>query len=261
MRPDRALVKRHHRPERKHPLARMDRSADPPAPMAARSAEGPSSARPRDAARAVFRRAILDAAEAIFAEKGFHSARIQDVAERAQIAVGTVYNHFAQKEDVLLALFEERMRDLHAELVAEPGAPEAFELRLEHRLTRMLGFVDRHRAFFAVASEHGLTSQRPASATAAIYGDARPFEQIERDFRALVRAGLEERVLRGDERTLARLLGATIQAVVFAAVEDGRARVVDEAARIAALFLHGAVGRPGEPRPRARPARRKRATS
>ena len=68
--------------------------------------------RRRDEARALFRNAILDAAEAVFAERGFHGARIQDIAERARIAVGTVYNHFADKDEVLSALLDDRTEGL-----------------------------------------------------------------------------------------------------------------------------------------------------
>ncbi|SKA05950.1 TetR/AcrR family transcriptional regulator [Consotaella salsifontis] len=46
--------------------------------------------------------AILEAACAVFLEKGFANARVEDVAARAGIAKGTVYLHFASKE----ALFE-----------------------------------------------------------------------------------------------------------------------------------------------------------
>ena len=40
--------------------------------------------RRRDEARALFRNAILDAAESVFAQRGFHGARIQDIAEQAE---------------------------------------------------------------------------------------------------------------------------------------------------------------------------------
>jgi AcrR family transcriptional regulator len=227
--------------------------------MADRTAAAPT-ARPREAARAVFRRAILDAAEAVFAERGFHDARIQDVAERAQIAVGTVYNHFAQKEDVLLALFDERMTALHAAIFADPCSGTSFEARLRERLTRMLRFVDGHRRFFALASEHGLVSPTRPSSTDAICGDAHPFERMDAELRALVDDGLAEGAIRGDERCLARFLGGIIRALVLGAVEDGHARIEDEAPRIAGLFLHGAVGAPDAPQSRERSPRRKRAT-
>src|ERR1019366_1723528 len=98
--------------------------------------------RRRDEARALFRNAILDAAEAVFAERGFHGARIQDIAERARIAVGTVYNHFSQKDDVLSALLEERTEGLLAQVRAGGDDPKAFRPRLEARVARMLAYVE-----------------------------------------------------------------------------------------------------------------------
>src|SRR6185312_10174193 len=103
--------------------------------------------RRRDEAKALFRNAILDAAEVVFAERGFHGARIQDIAERARIAVGTVYNHFAQKDDVLSALLEERTYAVLAEFSAaaeekkEKGG--TFQERLTARMTRMFAYIDQ----------------------------------------------------------------------------------------------------------------------
>jgi TetR/AcrR family fatty acid metabolism transcriptional regulator len=45
---------------------------------------------------------ILDAAVAVFAEKGFFTARIADIADRADVADGTVYLYFKSKEDILM---------------------------------------------------------------------------------------------------------------------------------------------------------------
>ena len=44
---------------------------------------------------------ILDAAVSVFAEKGFHVARVADIAARAGVADGTVYLYFKNKEDIL----------------------------------------------------------------------------------------------------------------------------------------------------------------
>ncbi len=46
---------------------------------------------------------ILDAAVAVFAERGFHSARVADIASRAGVADGTVYLYFRNKEEILMA--------------------------------------------------------------------------------------------------------------------------------------------------------------
>lgn len=50
------------------------------------------------------RNQILDAAAAVFAEKGFHRATTKDVAGKAGIAEGTIYNYFASKDDLLIGL-------------------------------------------------------------------------------------------------------------------------------------------------------------
>lgn len=46
---------------------------------------------------------ILDAAVAVFAEKGFFSSRVADIADRADVADGTVYLYFKSKEEILMA--------------------------------------------------------------------------------------------------------------------------------------------------------------
>lgn len=45
---------------------------------------------------------ILDAAVAVFAEKGFFTSRIADIADRADVADGTVYLYFRNKEEILM---------------------------------------------------------------------------------------------------------------------------------------------------------------
>jgi AcrR family transcriptional regulator len=55
---------------------------------------------------AVKRDQILQAARAVFAEKGFHPATIKDVAARAGVADGTVYNYFENKTALILGLLD-----------------------------------------------------------------------------------------------------------------------------------------------------------
>jgi TetR/AcrR family fatty acid metabolism transcriptional regulator len=45
---------------------------------------------------------ILDAAVAVFAEKGFFSSRVSDIADRADVADGTVYLYFKSKDEILM---------------------------------------------------------------------------------------------------------------------------------------------------------------
>ena len=49
---------------------------------------------------------ILDAAEAVFAERGFEAASLREIARRAEIRQPGLYNHFASKRDLYAAVLE-----------------------------------------------------------------------------------------------------------------------------------------------------------
>lgn len=53
-------------------------------------------------------RQILEAALVVFGDRGFEHARLEDVAERARVSKGTIYNYFSSKE----SLFEEMVRQM-----------------------------------------------------------------------------------------------------------------------------------------------------
>jgi AcrR family transcriptional regulator len=79
------------------------------------------------------RQELLSAAADVFAERGFHNASIDEIAERAGYSKGAVYWHFASKDDLFLALVEEHVdrptREMIELLQSAPAeldmAPEA----------------------------------------------------------------------------------------------------------------------------------------
>ncbi len=60
------------------------------------------------------REALLDAALALFAERGFEGAGIEDIAGRAGIAVGGFYQHFRSKRQALLVLMDRWLGEVAA---------------------------------------------------------------------------------------------------------------------------------------------------
>jgi AcrR family transcriptional regulator len=60
------------------------------------------------------RRQILEAAVKVFAAKGFHAARVADVAKEAGVAYGLVYHYFSSKEELLEAIFRDTWTDMLA---------------------------------------------------------------------------------------------------------------------------------------------------
>jgi AcrR family transcriptional regulator len=63
----------------------------------------------RDEQKALTRSRLLDSAEAVFARQSFHGASVEEIAREAGATTGALYSNFAGKEDLFLALFEERI--------------------------------------------------------------------------------------------------------------------------------------------------------
>ncbi|HST14148.1 MAG TPA: TetR/AcrR family transcriptional regulator [Gaiellaceae bacterium] len=77
------------------------------------------------------RQELLDAAVRVFARKGFHAARVDDIAEEAGVAHGLLYHYFRSKDEVLETIFRETWQLLVAETdrIEESGAPLPEQLR------------------------------------------------------------------------------------------------------------------------------------
>src|SRR5437016_10813584 len=58
--------------------------------------------------------AILDAAERHFLDRSFESARVDEIAADADVAVGSIYNHFGSKEGLYAALLEHSLETFEA---------------------------------------------------------------------------------------------------------------------------------------------------
>ena len=102
--------------------------------------------------------AILRAAEEVFAERGFHSATTADIAQRAGVSKGLVFNNFKTKDDLLTALVAQRLtaqlafcRNLDLK-----GAPAA-QLRqfLDRALAAVISAPDAHRLYFSLFFQPG----------------------------------------------------------------------------------------------------------
>ncbi|WP_199223983.1 MULTISPECIES: TetR/AcrR family transcriptional regulator [Solirubrobacterales] len=70
------------------------------------TAEGPPAGK-RERTKAANRRAILDAALEVFGDLGYGAATVRDIVRRTELATGTFYNYFPDKESVLRALLED----------------------------------------------------------------------------------------------------------------------------------------------------------
>lgn len=88
---------------------RLKNKAKEPAPGRPQGALTASRETARSAKAAARRAAILDAALDEFSARGFAAARLDDVAERAGVAKGTIYLYFADKESLFQELIRAKM--------------------------------------------------------------------------------------------------------------------------------------------------------
>lgn len=101
--------------------------------------EAPGRALRKDAA--LNRERLLDAARELFAHEGLHVS-LNDIAHHAGVGVGTAYRRFANKEEVIDALFEEGLENIARaaeEALAEPDAWTGLVQFLDRSLSMQFG--------------------------------------------------------------------------------------------------------------------------
>ena len=120
-------------------------SASPLLPLAPALPEAPRER--ADAARN--RRRVLDAAAALFAERGVGAVSMDEVAAAAGVGKGTVFRRFGDKSGLAVALLDERERELQEGVLSGPpplgpGAPPRERLRafLDAYLDYCLGHLE-----------------------------------------------------------------------------------------------------------------------
>jgi AcrR family transcriptional regulator len=87
------------------------------------------------------RNQILDAAAAVFAEKGFHHATTKEIARTAGVSEGTIYNYFDSKADLLIGIMTRlaELETLDEELMGalQGDVHDFFIAMFRHRMGRI----------------------------------------------------------------------------------------------------------------------------
>lgn len=160
------------------------------------------------------RREILDAAEHLFGKQGFYSTSMAEIAGASEFAVGSLYQFFKSKEEVYVALMEEKfevfIRQVRAEVDGAPGPLE----KIDALIGTKLQFFEKHRDFFKIyATELG-------GADCSVKGP--PGQKLMRQFKGymeiisnVIREGMESGVIRkADPDSLAFVLNGIMTALI-----------------------------------------------
>jgi AcrR family transcriptional regulator len=81
----------------------------------------------RERTKQANRAAILEAAREVFSDIGYGAATVRDVIRRTDLAAGTFYNYFPDKESVFRALIEDAAEEARVHVRAARRAGRTFE--------------------------------------------------------------------------------------------------------------------------------------
>ncbi|HWQ22860.1 MAG TPA: TetR/AcrR family transcriptional regulator [Gaiellaceae bacterium] len=198
--------------------------------------------RPLSSRGARTRRRLLEAAEVVFAELGYHDASIVKITEAAGVGQGTFYLYFSGKKEI----FDELVLDLnHRVRQAMTEAASRGETRAEREL---LGFA----AFFRFTAEHPalyrIIRQAEFVSPEMLH---RHYDRLTAGYVAGLRQAMEQgEIAQGDPEVLAwALMGigelVGMRWILWAERDELPPEVFDELAAI----IRRAIGAPGDGRP------------
>jgi AcrR family transcriptional regulator len=110
----------------------------------------PRSAAVNERLRADSRARIVTHALRLFAEHGYDRTTVKMIADSAGISQGLIYAHFASKDDLLLAIFEQSMRDIQ-ESFAAAGTGGDPEERFERYVRGCFDLLRRNLDFWRLS--------------------------------------------------------------------------------------------------------------
>ena len=80
------------------------------------------------------RKKLKKAALDVFSEKSVDAATVEDITEKADLGKGTLYQHFEDKEEIVITLVEEAVEHLIERIRSYDPTPKTLEDMLEHLL-------------------------------------------------------------------------------------------------------------------------------
>jgi TetR/AcrR family transcriptional regulator, fatty acid metabolism regulator protein len=199
------------------------RAAQPPPPAAAK--------------RDVILRAAID----VFAERGYFTAQVADVARAAGVAAGTVYLYFRSKDDLLISIFERAVKERLSEgraAVADVADPAERLRRFAHLHLGMLGRDRNLAVVFQVELRQSVKFMERFSSTL--------LQDYLGQIRATIEAGQKAGLFRRDisATTVAKMFfGALDEMATNWILSRRRYNLESDADTVVDIFLDGARAR------------------
>ena len=192
----------------------------------------------RAATKAANRAAILDAARAVFAEVGFGSASVRDIIRRTDLASGTFYNYFPDKESLFRAVLEESAEKVRARVQAARREAGSLEEFVTAGFGEYFSFLADDPEAFALMRRNSGTIR--AMFDQPVFGAG--IDELAADLRTAMKIGIVPRV--DAEYAAAAMVGAALE--VGVAMIQREPPDVAGATRFAASVFLGGIERLGD---------------
>jgi AcrR family transcriptional regulator len=211
--------------------------------MNRRSVSEPAPQTLRERHRSTTIEAVLAAAEEVFADQGLHAAHMGEIASRAGVSVGTVYNHFKDREALLAGLMEARRAEMLSQLdeALRAAASRSAVDRLRVMVETMLLHKSRHRKFLQILLQ-GEIGRYENTFPSACHMPGATLREIYSRVEKVVRQAVKEGLLRPDAESSAPmfLMGMVRSLAIRDAMREQQGDPIADAAELFDFFLQGA---------------------
>jgi AcrR family transcriptional regulator len=217
----------------------MPKKATSTAQRRRRSAPATGRVRLREQFRDYARNVILEAGEDVLATQGLYVARMEEVAQKARVAVGTIYNLIGDRD----ALVAEILRLRNEEVVAlvnttlERVRALPFREQAQACMTELLSYCREHRRFLRMVLE---SERGPAGVHKRLSQDT--IAKIREFYRELVGRGIAAGELRPEVRDLgpAMLMGMMRELVIMDVEAESSGPAGERVSELLSMFIQGA---------------------
>ena len=135
---------------------------------------------------------IMSAALDLFVDNGYHNVSIHHIQRRANVSIGSIYNHFGGKEGLASALYKHILKEI--ELVVDDAirAETSPIMQCKHLIRDLFRYTETHHNIIAFVFHAKHTEFLPDEPHAC---DSAPFVKM----RGIVRQGIDCGELRGSD--------------------------------------------------------------
>lgn len=183
---------------------------------------------------------ILSAALKLFSEKGFYNVSMQQIAEEAEFAVGTLYKYFKSKDELFNKLLDNSAEQILNEFTEILNAQGNEVQRLAHFFRNMPLFHQQHKEIIKLyvsvfgIRDSGLSGMKDHRADNV-------HKNLNSSIAGLVKQGIDKGLFRAvDPEMASEAINSTLEAIIFDIAEsDKQAEIAERFSKAEQLFLEG----------------------